>query len=104
MRKSFVKNFEKLTLDSDSSTPITFGQTLWETTIVAKNPALTKKNRFEKFFKKKITIDWSSPTPITFDQTLWKNIRTHERTSFATQRMTLLSVEGIRNVFLTFDL
>ena len=72
----------------------------------SKKPWSDRKNRLKIFFKN-LTMDSDSPTPITFDQTLSEkhpeNIHSgertdgrteYERTRFATQRMTLLSVEG----------
>ena len=65
-----------------------------------KKLTLTKQKQLKN--REKLTMDSDSPTPITFDQTLpgkptfgRTDGRTeYERTCFATQRMTLLSIEG----------
>ena len=52
-KKSIQKFFsKKLTIDSDSPTPIAFDQTLWKTTSTRKNHGLTEKNRIKIFFQK----------------------------------------------------
>jgi hypothetical protein len=59
-------NFNKITSNSRSPTPITLRSTLIKKIIFSqKNGPLCKKVVLEKYFKK-LTPDSGSPTPITF--------------------------------------
>jgi hypothetical protein len=56
----------KLIIDLESSSPVIFGQTLWNRVLLSKIPSFDPKYSFQNF--EKLMTDLDSASPIAFDQ------------------------------------